>query len=224
MKLPIGNYSFYNQFENCPHKAFQLYVARSIPYVESPEMKWGNEVHSAMESRIKYGSPLPDTMVNAERTAVQFHDMTKQLPVEAELKLAMRSNATPCHWTDDKAWFRGKLDLVVTNTVKTHAWMVDWKTGNVREDPFELECGALLLKVNQPTLESITGEYFWMKTGQNGLRYTFNNHAQTYDRLVKLRQEAENYLASGEWPKRKNPLCPWCQVSTCENFTGGKGR
>ena len=219
MKLPIGNYSFYNQFENCPHKAFQIYVAKSIPYVESPEMAWGNKVHTAMEHRIKHGTPLPEGMEAAENTAGVFHGMAKTLPVHVEHKLAMRQDGQPCDYWDDKAFFRGKLDCVTTNTITTYAWMIDWKTGNVREEPFELECGALLLKVNQPTLEQITGEYFWFKTGQPGLRYTFSNHGQTYDKLVKLRLEAEGYLRSGEWPKRKTPLCGWCDVLACEHNT-----
>ena len=224
MKLPIGTYSFYNQFENCPHKAFQLYVVRSIPYVETPEMKWGNDVHTAMENRIKYGAPLPDTMQAAEAIGAEFHRMAQSLPVQVEYKLAMKRDGSACEYGDKSAFFRGKLDNVTMNEGRTFAWMLDWKTGNVREDPFELECGALLLKVNIPTLEQITAEYFWMKTGQNGLRYTFTNHVSTYQRIVNLEREAQGYLASGEWPKRKNPLCPWCQVATCENFTGGHGR
>jgi hypothetical protein len=224
VKLPIGTYSFYNQLQQCPHKASHVYVLRTVPYVESPEMKWGNDVHKAMENRIRHGSPLPDTMAVAEPTAANFHRISQMLPVQAEYQLAMTRDGTPCDWTDKGCFFRGKLDLVTMNSIRTYAWMVDWKTGNVREEPFELECGALLLKVNQPSLEQITGEYFWMKTGQNGLRYTFNNHGNTFERLVKLRTEAEDYLHTGVWPKRKTPLCHWCPVSTCEHFTGGKGR
>ena len=219
MKLPIGNYSFYNQFENCPHKAFNVYVAKTIPYVESPEMAWGNKVHSAMENRIKSGTPLPDEMKAAEAAAGVFHGMSAQIPVCVEYKLAMGQDAKPCDYWDDKAFFRGKLDCVTMNTIHTYAWMIDWKTGNVREEPFELECGALLLKVNHPNLEQITGEYFWMKTGQNGLRYSLNQHGKTFDHLIKLRAEAEGYLRAGEWPKRKNPLCGWCPVMTCEHNT-----
>jgi len=222
MKLPIGSYSFYNQFENCPHKAFQLYVAKAIPYVETPEMKWGNDVHSAVENRIKRGSPLPDTMRAAEQAAAEFHKMATMLPFFTEYQLAMTDKGQPCDYWADNVFFRGKLDFVLMNTARSFAWMVDWKTGNVREDAFELETGALLLQVNWPDLAEIKGEYFWMKTGQNGLRYTIKDFSAIWVRLHNLRAEAESYLRAGEWPKRKTPLCGWCDVTSCEHNTKHK--
>lgn len=221
MKLPIGSHSFYNQLENCPHQAFHRYVAKTLPYVETVEMKWGNEVHHAMEMRIKAGADLPEEMAAAEPIAQQFHDMSKVVAVRCELELAMTVDGQPCEYKDwDKVWFRGKLDCVTRTS--DAAWMVDWKTGNVREDPTELERHALLLKVNRPELERIIGEYFWFKTGQPGIRYTFQQHDKVYAKLVNLRAEAETYLKTGEWPKRKTPLCGWCDVMSCENNTKAK--
>ena len=218
MKLPIGSYSFYNTLENCPHQAFHRYVGKTIPFVSTPEMDWGNKVHSALERRIKSGATLPDEMSAAEPIAKVFHDMSKAVAVRVELQLAMTADGKSCEYGDyDHLWFRGKLDCVTRTD--TSAWMVDWKTGNVREDPFELECGALLLKVNRPGLEDIKGEYFWMKTGQAGLRYTLNDHGRYYNRLVNLNTDAKTYLYSGVWPKKKSPLCGWCDVLACEHNT-----
>jgi hypothetical protein len=218
VKLPIGSYSFYNTLANCPHQAFHRYVGKTLPYVESPEMAWGNQVHAAFEHRIKSGATLPDTMQAGEVLAGMFHDIAKVVAVRVELQLAMTADGKPCDYKDyDRVWFRGKLDCV-TRTADS-AWMIDWKTGNVREDPFELECGALLLKVNRPELADIKGEYFWLKTGQAGLRYTLNNHDRYYAKLVNLRHDAETYLEKGEWPKKKTPLCGWCDVMSCEHNT-----
>lgn len=220
MKLPIGTYSFYNQLIQCPHKAYHTYVARTLKYVETPEMAWGNKVHAAMENYIKYQVELPEDMKVAEATASVFREYSKLINVHVEYKLAMLANGAPCAYDDPNVWFRGKLDCVVMPKEKTFAWMVDWKTGNVREDPFELETGALLLKVHHSDIESIKAEYFWMKVGQNGLRYTLNDHARTYQQIVNLHGEALTYLRSGEWPKRKTPLCNWCAVKSCEHYTG----
>jgi hypothetical protein len=221
VKLPVGSHSFYNIFENCPHQAFHRYVGKTIPYVQSPEAVWGDQVHQAMERRIKQGSPLPDTMQAAEPTAALFHDLSKTVAVRCELELAMTADGKPCEYKDwDNVWFRGKLDCVTRTS--DSAWMVDWKTGNVREDPSELERGALLLKVNRPELELIQGEYFWLKTGQPGLRYTLNQHDKTFARLQNLDGEAKDYLQTGVWPKRKTPLCGWCSVKSCEHNTMDK--
>ena len=218
MKLPIGSHTFYNQLENCPHQAFHRYVGKTLPFIQTEEMKWGDEVHQALERRIKYGATLPDTMAAAEAIGKQFHDWLDKVPMHVEYHLAMTRDGQPCDYKDyDNVFFRGKLDCVLLPAPS--AWMVDWKTGGVREDPTELERHALLLKVNHPDLENIQGEYFWMKTGQPGLRYTFATHDKTYARLVNLRAEAETYLKVGEWPKRKTPLCGWCDVLACEHNT-----
>jgi hypothetical protein len=221
VKLPIGSYSFYNSLENCPHQCYHRYVGKTIPFEKTKEMVWGDQVHAAMEHRIRSGSALPDSMQAAEGLCAQFHDMSKVVAVRVELQLAMTADGQPCEYRDwDRVWFRGKLDCVTRTS--SAAWMVDWKTGNVREDAFELECGALLLKVNRPEIEDIKGEYFWLKTGQAGLRYTLNNHGATYARLSNLRTDAETYLKAGTadaWPKKKSPLCGWCDVLACEHNT-----
>lgn len=223
MKLPIGSYSLYNNFENCPHKAYHIYVVKDIPRVETPEMKWGNDVHSAMEHRVADGTPLPDAMAAGEPLAATLHALKERYPVQVELQLAMDASGKPVPYKAyDRAWFRGKLDVVVRDAENVAAWINDWKTGKVREEPFELETNALLLKVNYPTLAEIVGNYFWLQTGQKGMRYTLNDHSRVFGRLQALRSEMESYADKGEWPKRRNPLCGWCPVLSCENNTSGR--
>lgn len=220
MQLPIGTYTFYNNFENCPHKAYHLYVVKDIPKTPpSPEQKWGQDVHEGLERRIRDGVALPETMQGAESVAAALHRMKDRFPIEVEHQLAMTAEGKPCGYWDKGAWFRGKLDVSVLHPQLQSAWVLDWKTGKVREEPLELETGALLLRVNYPEVNSIVGEYFWMQTGQNGIRYTLNNQAQTFGKLQSLRHEAEGYAASGVWPKRRNGLCGWCPVVACEHNT-----
>ena len=217
MKLPIGTYSLYNQLENCPHKAYHIYVLKDVPYVESPEMKWGNDVHSALEHRIADGTPLPETMTAAEPTAATLHRLKDRFDVHVEQKIGMSASGEPCDFWSADCWFRGKLDVSVINDDFKAAWLLDWKTGKVREEPFELECQALLTKVNHPDLDLICGNYFWLQTGKEGHRYTLGDHDKVFGKLHDLRDELETYAEKGDWPKRKNPLCGWCPVMSCEN-------
>jgi hypothetical protein len=221
MKLPIGNYTFFNNFENCPYKAMRMYVARDLPRVETPAMKWGNDVHSAMECRIRDGSRLPDNMQAAEPIANKIDSLKpSEVSIKVEYQLAIDAHGNKCaYWGKDDAqpWFRGKLDLVARQHKAPQAWMLDWKTGKVREEPFELECGALLLTANHPEIKTVLAQYFWMQQGAMGLPYTLINHSQTFGKLQSLRAEAEGYLANGFWPKRRNPLCGFCNVFDCEH-------
>lgn len=223
MSLPVGTYSFYSNFENCPHKAFHIYVAKDIPRVETPEMKWGNDVHSAMEERLRDDVSLPENMQQAEPIARVLCELKKTNPIRVEAQLAIDSYGNPCDYWKGNPWLRGKLDFVMVATQETKsAWMLDWKTGKVREEPFELEVGALLLKAWMPELAQIRAQYFWMQTGKSGVAYNINDHRTTWTKVNALREEAVNYLAAGVWPKRKNPLCGWCPVLSCEHNTSHK--
>jgi hypothetical protein len=221
VKLPVGTYSLYNTFENCPHKAWHIYVLRDIPYVESDEMRWGNQVHAAMEHRIRLGTPLPENMQSAEPLAQAICGLN--IDIEPELYIGMTEKGEHCTPRDPAVWFRGKLDCPVIPNGGHAAWIIDWKTGNpAYENPFELETNALLLKVMYPQLENIVANYFWFKIGRSGLRYSCNDHSKTFAQLQALRDEMEQYAAKGEWPKRKNALCGWCGVLSCENNTSAK--
>lgn len=216
MTLPVGTFTFYTNYENCPHKAWHIYVLKDIPYVETPEMKWGNAVHTAMEYRLSGRAELPQAMLAAEPICQTIDALPQQYPQRVEYRLGMTAKGEPCDYFGDAVWFRGKADWSVR--AMGASWILDWKTGNPREEPFELETNALLLKVNHPELDHIVGQYFWMKTGQIGLRYTLTRFGVTFARLQSIRAEMEVLDALNQpWPKKKNPLCGWCGVKSCEH-------
>jgi hypothetical protein len=217
MKLPVGSYTFYNNFENCPHKAWHMYVLKDLPRVESKEMKWGNDVHKALEERIRDATPLPETMAAAEPLAAMVHALKDDCTLLAEEKLGIDAQGRAVDFFADNVWFRGKMDVTVVKD--DGAWILDWKTGKPREEPMELETNALLVKARWPHLEKIEANYFWLQTGKSGLRYTCDGHSRVFGKLQALENEMQGYAAKGEWPKRKNPLCGWCPVTACENNT-----
>lgn len=223
MNLPVGTYTFYNAYENCAHKAYHQYVAKTYPYVETPEMKWGNDVHTALEYRLTGRAQLPQNMLAAEPVCQTIDQLPQEYPQKTEYRLGMTAKGEMCDYFANEVWFRGKSDWSVR--AMGSAWILDWKTGNPREEPFELETNALLLKINHMELDTIVGQYFWMKTGQIGLRYTLTRFGVTFARLQRIRGEMEALQASGQpWPKKKNPLCGWCPVVSCEHNKPARNR
>ena len=61
-KIPVASHSFLSVYERCPKQAFHKYVVRDEPYVETEAIKWGNEVHKALELAINEAKPLPEGM------------------------------------------------------------------------------------------------------------------------------------------------------------------
>jgi PD-(D/E)XK nuclease superfamily len=213
MNFPIGTYTFYNDAMNCPYKAYRRYVKRDLPYAQTEAMERGIAVHEAMEDRIGKDKPLPEEMRTFEHIAKKLSAMPSDVKIRVEYRLAIKADASPCAWDAGLAWFRGKLDVAV---IGSGAWIIDWKTGKVREDPFELECQSLLLHANHPQCNPIVGEYYWMREGAPGMRYTLDPMV-AYTRISRLYGEMHGYFEKDAWPKRKNPLCGWCDVLDCEH-------
>ncbi len=209
----VYTYSNLNAYENCPHQMYRRYIKKDVPYVETPEMAWGNAVHSAFEHRVGAGKPLPDTMRQWEEFAAPFDNK----PATVERKLGCTSKGKPTGFFDNDVWLRGKVDVEVTHG--TTAFMADWKTGNGKyESSFELEVGALLLKANNLQLTRVIGNYVWLKENRVGQQYDLSAFRQTWDKVNEIVGRIEADRAAGEFPKKKSGLCPWCNVSDCENY------
>ena len=214
MKFPVLTYTFLSNFENCPHKAYRLYVKKDLPYQQpSPEMAKGIRAHEALEARITKGVALDSDLRSADAYCQAF-DMMEGVNVRAEYKLAMKIDGGSCQWDAQDAWLRGKADVVVW--AKAGGWLVDWKTGKVREQPFELEVQGLLMQANHPDTTLWQGEYFWMQENRPGNRYTLSP-AETFQKVGRMYADAKAYFEVDDWPKQPNPLCGWCGVLDCEH-------
>jgi hypothetical protein len=228
----IPSYTFYNDFNNCPYKAWRKYIKKDLPYEEKSEAQHkGTRMHVAMENAINKEMPLPEEWKSAQYLVDIFGALPDTVDVRAEYKLAMTMDG-PCAYDAQAAWFRGKIDLVVMKLGDPGggagwlersggAWIIDWKTGKVREDKFELECQALLLKINHPNLDPIFGEYYWFANGKPGKRYELTPDA-TFVTLRNWWVQWKQFEEKKDFPERPNPLCGWCPVKGCEYNTAGK--
>jgi hypothetical protein len=98
-----------------------------------------------------------------------------------------------------------------------NALLFDWKTGKVREHPFELEVQALLLRMQSPHLHTIYGSYIWLAENRIGQRHDLSNTEMTQRKVVAIVLNIENSLQAQEFEKRPGPLCGWCDVLDCEH-------
>ena len=113
----------------------------------------------------------------------------------------------------------GLADVAVING--TTAYLADWKTGNVKEDPFELEVQAVLLKAKYPEIQKVMGQYVWLKEMRLGQLYDVSDMHGTWQQINHLVRLIENDLTRGEFDKEPGPLCggKWgsCAVKDCEH-------
>lgn len=203
---------------------FRRYIAKDQPYEETPEMTWGNAVHTAFEYRVGSKKPLPESMVRWETFAAAFDGRV----VAVEQKLGITREGRACGFFENPAgtssgvFFRGKADLAIING--TTAYINDWKTGSSKfEDPFELATNAMLLHARHPHLMKIFGTYTWLKENRVGQMYDLSDTAGTWNTVSQKMQEilAHREAAirgdSSGFVKQKSGLCGYCSVDECEN-------
>lgn len=211
-RMPTYSYTFLHTYKNvCPHQAERRYIRRDIPYVETPQIKWGNEVHAAFEYRVGGGKPLPASMQQWEGFARPFDGKNAR----TELKLGVTAEGHACDFFAKNVWLRGKADAVITSG--TTAYFADFKTGSSKYvDRFELDVQAVLLHASQPGLTKIVGQYIFLKEDRVGTMYDLSDTRATWGAIADIARQIEADKASGHFEKRQGPLCGWCPVKDCE--------
>lgn len=213
MSLPVLSFTFLNNFENCPRKAQHIYVLKDLPkQPETPEMKWGNQVHKAFEHRLRANVPLPADMQEYEPFAAAVENADGKKLVEENLAITAGGTATEFFGKD--VFIRGKVDVAIIRD--NTAMVIDWKTGKPREEPFEMEVFGLMLKCKYPGITTVTGRYVWLKTNELGKQHDLSNFARTYNELRVRAKQIESMPEGAGWPATPNPLCGWCPVKKCE--------
>ena len=208
----VGTYTILSSYKNCGHQMFRRYIAKDQPYVETPEMKFGNEVHSAFEYRVGSQKPLPETMKDWEKFAAPFDGL---MPL-VEQKLGINAEGRAVGFWDGSVWFRGKADLAIIKGET--AYINDWKTGkSTYEDPFELETNAVLIHAKNPHLKKIVGSYTWLKEGRVSQMYDLSDTRKTWGEMCRLMGEILERKKTGQFEKTKSGLCGYCSVEDCEN-------
>ena len=201
----------------CGYQFFRSYIKRDIPYVATPEMARGKEIHTAMELRVSGGKALPLDMQHWEPFAAAFDG----LGARTELKLAITREGRPTGQWEKDVHGRGAIDVAVINGTK--AVITDWKSGGSKyEKPFELEIHAMLLKAANPQLTQVIGNFVWLKENRAGQVYDLSDFNSTWARVNNIVERIEDDMATGEWEKKRTTLCAWCRVFDCENNTNPK--
>jgi len=221
VRLPPLSYTHLSAFMTCPHRYYRGYVLKDLPRGEPTEaLKEGREGHQAFEDRLAKNRPLPEPLRAAEPLCASLATMPQY---RVEYFIGIFPDGQPCRWDNKACWFRGKADFVAWSPAG--AWFVDWKFGKVPmrweqgrplgEDPFELECQAMLQHAHHP-VATYVGEYFQPKTGRSGMRHTLDPVA-TRRRVQELDNKMRAMNERDEWPKTPGPLCGWCDVRDCEH-------
>jgi CRISPR/Cas system-associated exonuclease Cas4 (RecB family) len=212
----IYSYTSFSCYENCPRQFYYRYVAKSLPFVETEQMKWGNRVHKALANRLKTKEPLPPTMVDFEPMCARLEAASG--PMLIEQTMIITREGRPGRKSDGFLSARG--DFVTFDKGYSHAFIVDWKTGKPREDDTELCFQTIALQVHYPSVQDVDAVYYWTKEARPGPVHDVMSHCEeTWQRLCEVVDLVELQKKDGEqgFPAKPGKFfpCPYCPATFC---------
>lgn len=218
MKQVAWSYSAIKAFEDCARRYFLTKVSKEVKEQMTPQTTWGNEVHKALEYRVSYNRPLPESMVQYETLMAKIIAKANGGQIRAEQKMALNRNLQPTEYFAQDVWVRGITDVTILKGATL--FNGDYKTG--KRDPVsaQLRLSAALVMAHKPSVQKSVNAFIWLKTGQvdteTVTRAELPNVWQEFaPRVTRLEQA----FAQNKFLPRPSGLCRnYCPCTSCEYY------
>jgi|SRR5215467_11383158 len=214
------SYSKLKNYETCPLRYYETSVAVPRIWAEPPSiyLQEGNELHDAFAHSLRENLPLPNSYAIHQRWIQKIRDMGGKLLVEA--RLAITRDFDPTYWTNDKAWYRVIIDAAVINSEKPWALAIDWKTGQSRNvpDDLQLTLTALTMFIHYPELQAVGTRYVWLKENIQSKHIVYYHQiAEKWEKILPRVAALEEAHRVGHFPPKRNQYCrKHCPVKNCQ--------
>lgn len=219
------SFSVLDSFETCGWRHYLTKVVKEVSEQQSEAMAWGNQVHKAMENRVKFNTPLPGNMSHwaALGDSVAAKAQQPGVVVEAEQKMALTAQYTPTTFFAKNVWVRAITDLTLIKG--NRALVIDYKTGQPKPESAQLRLTAAFTFHHHPEVTHIKNSFLWLKTGGMTTEdFTLLDVPAIWQEFLPRVQRLEQAFVEQKWPKKPSGLCnKWCPVphSRCE-YRGGR--
>lgn len=208
------SFSGLKQFINCPRQYNEVKNLKNYVVEETDQMRYGTEVHKALEDYARDQTPLPKFYTKYKSMV----DALLEIPGERylEYKMALSADKLPCEFDSPDYWVRGIVDFMVVDG--EDAFIIDYKTGSKKyPDPKQLELMAIMTFAHFKDVQRV----------QAGLLFVAHNSflPESYSRrdIPKLwgsfnldLMRLTHSVKSNYWAANPTPLCGWCPVKSCE--------
>lgn len=214
-KPTAWSFSRLNSYETCPKKFWHTSVRKDVIEPESEHMRYGKEVHKALELRVGNERPLPINLRHLEKHASKLASAKGQKLTEQQL--AIDSNFEPCDWFSKQTWCRAIIDLAVVSP--PHAVVVDYKTGKISDDFTQLRLAGTLLMLHMPEIHTVDLCFLWTREKaitRDEKRLTRNDIKTVISSLMPRIRKYEKAHKTESFPARPSGLCKrHCSVTKC---------
>lgn len=230
MQKIAWSWSRLEKHEQCPKLFHGLNITKEIKRDnDNPIFVRGREAHSASEvamQNLLQGREmgLPDTVYPEKPVPVgkvgplllKLHEGEHWDKIYTEQQLAFTEAMQRVGWFSKHppVWLRVGLDLIAIDTVKRHAFIVDYKTGKYRHVEHgrgQLALFAVAAFAAYPEVDTVKTCYLWLDHGKKTVQnYSRADYAQLLQEFGGRSELIQLCNESGNWPAKENSLCKWC--------------
>lgn len=220
-------------YKSCPKMLYHTAVLKKnhpdyAPYIGSKAQQAGTDIDDALTNRISKGVALAPQYAPYEPMCqvVLAAPGTKL----TQVKLAFDQSFKLCGYTDwDRAWLRVIYDLAVING--EHAYLVDWKNGQIWLDEDQLALFAVTAFYAYPEVQVADTSYAWLSHGlTSDKKYHRRDAPDIWATLLPDVERMQASFKANHWPATpSNRACGYCQVNAAGKcpvaavaFKGGK--
>jgi CRISPR/Cas system-associated exonuclease Cas4 (RecB family) len=209
--VPIS-YSRISSFKECPKKFYEMSIAKSVPFVQSEQMRQGEVIHKMLEERVTKDKPFPKGYEYLENYIAPI--MRAPGHIFTEMQLTFTPKLIMCGAKDwDNAWLRIIID--VAKMRDGFAWAGDYKSGKRHFDELQLKITAAGMFQAFPQLEQVATNYLWLQ--EKGVDepsvYKRSDAPAIWEEIFQYSRLIEEAKRTNTWPAQKNKWCAWCAVN-----------
>ncbi len=220
MSRPAWSYTALNTFVQCPRQYQLTKVTKELPFVETEEIKYGKEVHKALELRVKDDKALPAYLSHLEplMQTITSSDGTKH----TERKQTINEEFKPVTWFSKEAWCRSIDDISIKK--KNETWIGDYKTGKRRPGSDQLMLFAAIEMHHDPVVERVKTSFIWTKDKKIDTEtYTRDQLSAIWKHFMPKVARLEAAFEQDKWPAKPSGLCGWCPATKAQCEFAKKG-
>lgn len=217
MSIAPWSFSKAKAFEQCPKQFYHMKVLKEFEDKETAAMRYGTSMHKAAEEYVRDKTPLPPEFEYVHAGLDSLLGIAGEKL--CEFKMGLTEELEPCDFFAEDVWWRGIADLVILDTEKHRAWVVDYKTGKSARyaDKGQLELMALALFKYFPAIEQIkAGLLFVVCTELVKEQYSQEDQTFLWGKWMGKFEQMETAFETNVWNAKPSGLCRnHCPVLEC---------
>lgn len=214
--MPPWSFSSLTKYETCPRQYQLVKVTKQVIEPPTEYTIWGQEVHKALEDRVRDGTPLTGKYETYEPIAGKISSITGTKFCEDEF--AFRRDMTRCEFDDPEAWCRGIIDVWVLNGNKAVAY--DYKTGKVKPNLDQLRLFAAFIMQAYPEVEVVSTGFLWLAHNKVTVEtFTRQQLPEIWEDFMQRSLRLQASFDNDRWVPKPSGLCNgWCSAgkTLCE--------